>query len=153
MEVGREAGSGFATPSVGRTLAAGDIDNDGDLDLVVTNNGGAPELLRNDGGNRRSALLVRLAGASSNRDGFGARITITTGDRRQTREVKSGSSYLGQNDLRAHFGLGDRTRVDQLEIRWPGGRREIIRDVAANQILTVTQGQGVTARAPMRGPR
>ena len=148
MEVGREAGSGFATPSVGRTLAAGDIDNDGDLDLVVTNNGGAPELLRNDGGNRRNALLVRLVGASSNRDGLGARVTITTGDRRQTREVKSGSSYLGQNDPRAHFGLGDRTRVDQLEIRWPGGRREMIRDVAANQILTVTEGRGVTATAP-----
>jgi hypothetical protein len=149
VEIGRDAGSGFATASVGRTLAAGDIDNDGDLDLVVTNNGGAPELLRNDGGNRRNALLVRLVGASSNRDGLGARITVIAGDRRQMREVKSGSSYLGQNDLRAHFGLGELPRVESVEVRWPGGQVETLRDVAANQIVTVTQGKGITARAPL----
>jgi len=149
VEIGRQAGSGFAKASVGRTLAAADIDNDGDVDLVVTNNGGAPELLRNDGGNRGNALLVRVAGTRSNRDGIGARITIAAGNRRQVREVKSGSSYLGQNELRAHFGLGQVPRVEAIEVRWPGGQVETVRDVAANQIITLTEGKGITARTPL----
>lgn len=151
-EVGRQAGAGFSADSVGRTLIAGDIDNDGDLDLVVTNNGGAAEVLRNDGGSARNALLIRAVGTRSNRDGIGARITVTSGKRRQVREVKSGSSYLGQNDLRAHVGLGDRTAAEQIDIRWPGGAVETMHDVAANQIITVTEGKGITARMPFRAP-
>jgi len=150
-EVSRQSGPGFARDAVGRTLVAGDIDNDGDLDLLVTNNGGPPDLLRNSGGNRANALLVRAVGTRANRDGMGARITLTVSGRRQTREVKSGSSYLGQSDLRVHFGLGEAARADVLEIRWPGGRVETLRDVAANQIVTVTEGQGLTARARLTG--
>ncbi len=149
VEVGRTSGSGFATEVVGRTLIAGDIDNDGDLDLLVTANGGPPELLRNVGGNRQNALIVRLRGTHSNRDAIGARLMAVSGGRTQMREVKSGSSYLGQNDLRAHFGLGEVGRVDRLDIRWPNGESETVRDLDANQIVTITEGSGVTSRMPL----
>jgi enediyne biosynthesis protein E4 len=147
-EISQQSGSGFAKDGVGRTLIGGDIDNDGDIDLVVTNNGGAAEVLRNTGGNARNAIEIRVAGTRNNRDGLGARLTITAGGRTQVREIKSGSSYLGQNDLRAHVGLGEAARVDRIDVRWPSGQTESIRDVAANQIVTVTEGKGLTSQSP-----
>jgi hypothetical protein len=150
-EVGRQSGTGFGKNGVGRTLIAGDIDNDGDVDLVVTNNGAAPEVLRNSGGNARNSIVIRAVGSRSNRDGLGARVTVAAGGRTQVREVKSGSSYLGQNDLRAHVGLGEATQIDRIDVRWPGGRVETIRDVAGNQIVTITEGQGITSRTPFVG--
>jgi hypothetical protein len=153
VEVSRQAGPGFARDGVARTLVTGDLDNDGDLDLLLTTNGGPPELLRNDGGNRGNALLVKVVGTRSGRDGLGARVTITAAGRRQMREVKSGSSYLGQNDLRVHFGLADADHVSQLDVRWPTGAVETIRDVAANQIVTVTEGKGITARSGLTRPK
>ena len=150
-EISQQSGSGFAKDGVGRTLIGGDIDNDGDIDLVVTNNGGAAEILRNTGGNARNAIEIRVVGTRSNRDGLGARLTITAGGRTQVREIKSGSSYLGQNDLRAHVGLGEATRVDRIDVRWPAGHTESIRDVAANQIVTVTEGKGITSQSPFTG--
>jgi len=150
-EISQQSGSGFAKDGVGRTLIGGDIDNDGDIDLVVTNNGGAAEILRNTGGNARNAIEIRVVGTRSNRDGLGARLTITAGERTQVREIKSGSSYLGQNDLRAHVGLGEATRVDRIDVRWPAGQTESIRDVAANQIVTVTEGKGITSQSPFTG--
>lgn len=148
-EVGKTSGSGFSRDAVGRTLIGGDIDNDGDVDLVITNNGAAPDVLRNNGGSARSSILIRVVGTTSNRDGLGARVTVTAGGRTQMREVKSGSSYLGQNDLRAHVGLGDSTRVDRIDVRWPAGKTDTIRDVPANQIVTITEGQGITGRAAL----
>jgi hypothetical protein len=146
-EVSRQSGPGFAGQAVGRTLIEGDIDNDGDVDLVVTNNGGSLDVLRNNAGRDRHALEVRVIGVRSNRNGIGARVTITAQARTQMREVKSGSSYLGQNDLRAHFGLGGITRVEKIDVRWPAGDVETIRDVAADQIVTITEGKGITARS------
>jgi hypothetical protein len=146
VDVGRQAGAGFAKDGVGRTLVAADIDNDGDLDLLVTNNGGAPDLLRNDGGNRLNAIEVRAL--SRGRDAIGARITLTAGSRTVMREVKSGSSYLGQSDLRAHFGLGTSTSIERMEIRWPSGRVERIDNPPVNQIVTVEEGKGVVKRVP-----
>jgi hypothetical protein len=135
---------------VGRALAAGDVDNDGDLDLLVTNNGDRPNLLLNDGGNAANAVLVQALGTSSNRSGIGTRLTLTTGERRQVREVQSGSSYLAQNDLRAHFGLGRAERAQRLEIRWPDGSTEVVENLSANQRVTVRQGKGIVSRAPLR---
>ncbi len=147
-EVGRQSGSGFSRDDVGRTLLVGDLDNDGDLDIVVTNNGGPVEVLRNNGGTGRNSIEIRLVGSRSNRDGLGSRITVTAGGRTQVREVKSGSSYLGQNDLRAHVGLGEATRVDRIDLRWPSGTTETISGVPANQIVTLTEGKGITGRSP-----
>ncbi len=139
------AGSGFALEKVSRGLAAGDIDNDGDLDLLVTNNGQSADLLRNDG-DHGHAVLVRLIGSQSNRDGIGARIRLTAGGRTQMREVKAGSSYLGQNDVRQHFGVGAATRVDRLEVRWPSGRVDHIQNIQGDQIVTVREGSGAVSR-------
>ena len=147
-EIGRTSGSGFALEKVGRGLAAGDVDNDGDLDLLVTNNGQAADLLRNDGGNRNNSLLVRTVGTQSNRDGIGARLRLTAGGLTQLREVKSGSGYLGQNDPRVHFGLGAAEDIDRLEIRWPSGTLDLVSDLGANQIVTVREGEGVIERRP-----
>jgi enediyne biosynthesis protein E4 len=146
-EVSRQSGTGFSRDDVGRTLLAGDIDNDGDIDMIVTNNGGPAEVLRNGGGTGRSSIEIRVIGSRSNRDGLGARVTVTAGGRTQAREVKSGSSYLGQNDLRLHVGLGEANRVDRIDVRWPAGGTETIRDVAANQIVTISEGQGLTGRS------
>src|SRR5262249_15491118 len=142
-------GPACAGERVGRTLIAGDMDNDGDLDLLVTNTGQAAEILRNDGGNRGHALLVRLVGQASNRDGIGARLRLVTGQTTQVREVKAGSSYLGQNDLRQHFGLATAEVADRLGIRWPSGRMDIAERVPANSIVTVVEAMGVTKRVPI----
>lgn len=150
-EVGGASGPGFATLTVGRGLYAGDMDNDGDLDLLITNNGQRIELLRNDSNRnagRANALLLRTVGSKSNRDGVGARITLTAGGARQIREVKAGSSYLGQNDLRVHFGMGSVPRAERIEIRWPSGVVDVLENVEANQMLTITEGKGITARSP-----
>jgi hypothetical protein len=154
-----EGGPGFAIELVSRALAAGDVDNDGDLDLLVTNNGAGVNLLLNEGlvprpgaetAGSANALLVRVIGTKSNRSGIGARLTMTTGGRRQLREVQSGSSYLTQHDLRAHFGLGAANRSERLEIRWPNGATEVVEDLPANHVITVREGEGVVGRTPFR---
>jgi enediyne biosynthesis protein E4 len=146
-DVTAAAGPGFALEKVGRGLATGDVDNDGDLDLLITNNGQGADLLRNES-ERGNALLIRLVGKQSNRDAVGARLRLTAGTRTQIREVKAGSSYLGQNDLRQHFGLGTIAHADRLEVRWPSGRNEVIQDLQANQIITIREGDGVINRLP-----
>ena len=145
QEVGRTAGPGFALVKVSRGLAAGDVDNDGDLDLLVTNNGETADLLRNDGGNRSNALLLRLAGTAANTSAIGARVRLTTAAGTQVREVRAGSSYLSQNDLRLHFGLGDAAQADVVEVLWPSGRTETLRVVAAGQMVTIAEGKGIVA--------
>jgi hypothetical protein len=149
-DVSAQSGPGFAVERVGRTVVAGDVDNDGDLDLLVTNNGGDAELLRNDGGSRNNSVLLRLVGTSSNRSAFGARVRATVGPRTLVREVTSGSSYLGQNDPRVHLGLGAAGLIDRLEIRWPSGKTESINNVASNQIITIREGAGIVERSPIR---
>jgi len=148
-EVGRSTGTAFSALKVGRGLAVGDVDNDGDLDLLVTNNGQAAELLRNDGGNRGNALVLRLVGSRANRDAIGARVRVTTGSRTQRRDVKAGSSYLSQSDVRVHVGLGTAAMADLVEVKWPDGRVETIRNVQANQLITIREGEGLVDRTPL----
>ena len=94
-------------------------------------------------------MLVRLIGTASNRDAIGARVRLTAGARTQIREVSGGSSYLGQNDIRLHFGLGSSSMVDRVDIQWPSGKTETLQTVAPNQILTVREGAGLVSRVPL----
>jgi hypothetical protein len=143
-----QSGPAFAAETVSRALAKGDIDNDGDLDLLITSNGGPVQLLLNEGGNRNNALLVKTIGTKTNRDGIGARIRLTAGGRTFVDQVTSGSSYLTQHDMRVHVGLGTATTVERLEITWPDGRIDAIENLPVNHVLTVREGQGETQRAP-----
>ena len=150
-EIGASMGPVFSDLAVSRGLAVGDIDNDGDVDLLVSNNGGPAQLLVNDGGHARKALLVRTMTAR-NRDAVGARVAVTIGTRTQVREVRAGSGYLGQNDLRVHFGLGTAARAEALEVRWPTGGVEVFKNVDAGQIVTIREGAGIVTRTPFRRP-
>lgn len=131
-----------------RGCAFADFDNDGDIDVLIMNMNEPPSLLRNDyisgaGRGANNWLKLKLTGTQSNRSAIGARVHLKVGPRLQTQEVTSQSSYYSHNDLRLHFGLGENTRADQVEIRWPNGQTEIIKDIAANQIVTIKEGSGV----------
>ena len=139
LPMGREAGPALDQAYAGRGAAAIDYDNDGDLDLVVTENGGPAHLLRNQGGNRNNWIQVRLTGTVSNRDGVGALVTVKSGSTTQRRYRRTGSSYLSQSDPRLFFGLGDSTSVDRLEVRWPSGAEQVLQNIPAGRLLVVTE--------------
>ena len=134
------------TPQVGRGAAYADLDNDGDLDVVLTANGGQARLLRNDGGNDNGMLRVRTIGTSSNRDALGARVEITAGGETRSLRVKTGSSYLSQSELPLTFGLGGHASVDTIRVTWPGGQVDTVEAISANQAITIREGAGVVDR-------
>ena len=147
-EISRSAGPGFALEKVSRGLATADVDNDGDVDLLISNNGQTADLLRNDGAKGGNAVLVRVVGVASNRDGIGTQLRLTAAGRTQLREVRAGSSYLGQHDLRQHIGIGSATRIDGLEVRWPSGRTDTLTSIPVNHIVTIREGEGVIRATP-----
>ncbi|HYY97984.1 MAG TPA: CRTAC1 family protein, partial [Pyrinomonadaceae bacterium] len=147
-EVTAQSGPGVLTPNSSRGCAFGDYDNDGDTDVLVMNMNEPPSLLRNEynGQGRRGAnnwLTLKLVGVKSNRSAIGARVRVRVGPRVQAREVTSQSSYYSSNDPRLHFGLGASTKADQIEIRWPNGQTETLKDVPANRFVTIKEGVGV----------
>jgi hypothetical protein len=138
-EIGTEAGPAFARPLVGRGIAAADLDGDGDPDLLVAANGGPALLLRNELSPRRHWLAITPVGTRSSRDAFGTRIVVTTAGMRQQAWRRGGSSFASQSYGPVLFGLGDHDRVDSVELTWPDGRGQVLRDVKADQTLTVRQ--------------
>ncbi len=136
-DVSHLLGPHFASAAVSRAAAFADYDDDGDVDLLVTNVAAAPALLRNDGGNQGHWLQIYLVGREQ-RDALGARVVVTANGRRQVKERQSGGSYLASHDPRLHFGLGAATRAD-IEVRWPDGEVQSLREVAVDRVLQVVQ--------------
>jgi hypothetical protein len=140
VDVSAQSGTVFQRQWAARGLAVGDIDNDGDLDVVITTNNGPAYVLRNEGGNANNWLLIRLVGQKSNRDGMGAVIKLVAASgNEQYATVSTAGSYLSASDRRVHFGLDTEHSVKYLEIRWPSGAVQRVENVTANQILTITE--------------
>lgn len=139
-------GPDFSLPCVSRGAAVGDFDNDGDLDILVNNNGERPQLLQNEGGNANHWLQIFLIGTRSNRDGVGARVKVTAGSLVQYDQRKGGMSYQSAQDPRLHFGLGSQSMVDEIEVRWPSGRVDRVRTMPADRVVTLKEGVGTVAR-------
>lgn len=148
-EVSSLAGLDTLPPASRRGLAVGDVNNDGKPDILLLNVGQAPTLLINRHETRNHAVLIRLVGAKSNRAAIGARAILRNGERAQIAEVHGGSSYLSQNDLRLHFGLGSATAISSLEIHWPGGSKEVLNALPADFIYTIVEGSGIKTRDPL----
>ena len=148
-DISFQAGPGISDPSASRGAAFGDFDNDGDIDVVINTVNDYPQLLRCDSNLGNNWIKVRTIGTKSNRSGIGARITCVTqvaGEskpHRQIDEVRSGGGYFSQSDLRVHFGLGKADKVDSLEIRWPSGQTDTLKDIKANQVIYVEEGKGI----------
>jgi hypothetical protein len=147
-DVTKISGDGFTVPHAGRGAAFADFDNDGNIDVVVGNNNDPPLLLHNSGAPGRHFVTFHLVGVKSNRDAMGARVILEAGGLKQIREVAGGGSYLSQSDLRAHFGLGESTKVDSVEIRWPSGLRQLFHDIAADRFYEVEEGKNQLSPAP-----
>jgi enediyne biosynthesis protein E4 len=148
-DVSLHAGSGITVPVASRGCAFGDFDNDGDIDVVVNTVNDYPQLLRRDSTLNHNWLKVRTIGTKSNRSGIGARLRCVThppGEAKphqQIDEVRSGGSYISQNDLRIHFGLGQAEKADLLEIRWPSGQLDTLKDIKPNQLIFVKESEGI----------
>lgn len=145
-DIAGAVGGGFATPKVGRGLACGDFDRDGDVDILMTTNGGPAVLFRNDHTGGHRSIGLRLTGTVSNRDAIGASVRVTAGGVTQSRTVKSGSSYLSQSALPLTFGLGRADRVERVVIYWPSGRAEDFTNLAAGRGYDCVEGKGLTPR-------
>jgi hypothetical protein len=148
-DVSQRGGPGIIVPSASRGCAFGDFDNDGDIDVVVNTVNDFPQLIRCDSRTQNNWLKVRTIGTKSNRSGIGARLRCVTRlpgetkDHSQIDEVRSGGSYMSQSDLRVHFGLGKADKIALLEIHWPSGATDTLKDVAVNQQIFVKEGEGI----------
>jgi enediyne biosynthesis protein E4 len=151
-EVSKPAGLADMPLKSRRGAAFGDIANNGNVDVVVLNVGEPPSLLLNTNQSPNHRVMFKLLGTKSNRAAIGARVTVHAGGVTQLDEVRGGSSYLSQNDLRLHFGLGPAAKIDLVEVRWPTGKSESFKDVAADAIYTIIEGQGIKQTAALPAP-
>lgn len=140
------AGAALSQPRPSRGTAFGDFDNDGDMDVAIINMNEPPSLLRNDSPAKNNWIKVKCIGTKSNRSAIGARVRVVTGRHSQLNEVLSGSSFLSQNDLRLHFGLGQVKQADSVEVHWPLGLVETFKNIDGNQLLVVQEGHGIIRR-------
>ncbi|MBM3240117.1 CRTAC1 family protein [Candidatus Poribacteria bacterium] len=140
-DVSKSTGAWSSYEYVGRGTAFGDYDRDGDIDIFIANNNGPVVLLRNDGGNQNNWLQIKLIGTKSNRDGIGARVTVKSGELTQIREIIAGNSVMSESSLEAAFGLEKDPKAEMVKIRWPSGIVQTMKDIAANQVITVVEEQ------------
>ena len=146
-----ESGPGLTTPHSSRGCAFGDFDNDGDMDVLVMNMNEPPSLIRADVMTGNHWIKIKLIGVESNRSAIGARVIVKAGGRLQAQEVSSQSSYYSVNDFRLHFGLGKAETVEEVNIRWPNGRTEVLEGLAVDRLFKVREGEGVVAAVAMKG--
>ncbi len=140
-DLSEQAGPGILEKHAARGAAFGDYDNDGHVEVLINNQNEPPTLLDQTTTPAGNWIILKLEGSKSNRSAIGAKVQVTTGDRVQMQEVRSGGGYLSQNDLRLHFGLGQAERADQVTIIWPGGQQQIVKGLAANEIHTLRQSE------------
>ena len=155
-DVTASSGPGAAAPHSSRGAAFGDFDNDGDVDILVMNMNEPPSLLRNDYSGRNAWIAVALEGTTSNRSALGATVLVTSGGRTQARAVLSQSSYYSHDDLRLHFGVGKAERVDAIEVRWPSGRRQTLKNVPTRRVVRIketAESGSLSSRTPSLAPR
>ena len=139
QDISKDAGDAIVSRHSSRGLAVGDIDNDGTLEVLVNNQNEPPSLWKQVERANGHWLLIKLAGSRSNRSAIGARVMVSAAGRIQTDELRSGGSYLSQNDMRLHFGLGSATSADSITVRWPSGEKTVLRDVAADRVVTIRE--------------
>ncbi len=132
-----------------RGAAFGDLNNDGNVDIVVLNVGEPPSLLLNRTDSPNHRVLFKLVGTKSNKAAIGARVTVKARALVQFDEVRGGGSYISQNDLRLHFGLGATDKMNEVDVRWPNGETEVLRDVPADFIYTIIEGTGIQQKAAL----
>jgi len=137
---------------VARSAAYGDIDNDGFPDILLTTNAGPAYLYHNEGGTNHS-LRIKLVGTKSNRDGIGTVVRLISGNDKQWKMLRSGSSYLAAHELVLIFGLGEHAKADQIEVQWPSGQTDKLSNVNAGQTVTVQEGKGIIGNRPYTPPK
>jgi enediyne biosynthesis protein E4 len=149
-DASEETGPAMRIPRVSRGVAAGDLFNDGNVDIVVEDLAGEPMILKNNGIAGRNWVSFELQGTKSNRLAIGARLKVVAGGMTQTEEIHSGGSYLSQNDLRVHFGLNTATKIDSVEIRWPSGKIETLKNLDSDKFYSILEGQGIVPAEKIR---
>ena len=138
-DVSATSGPAFQMERVGRGLAVADYDNDGDLDIAIANQGQAPVLLENRSGSGNNWITIKALGKADNHFGMGAKVLIEAGGKQQTGEINNVGSYASAHDVRLSFGLGKVKTITQITVQWPNGTKQVLKDIAANQFLTIEQ--------------